>query len=44
MAKDRSTLLQHHTVFDGWRSLSLAVYMALVGYGVVVGIPVISTA
>jgi hypothetical protein len=44
MTKDGSTLLQHRTVFDGWRSLSLAVYMALVGYGVLVGIPVISTA
>lgn len=32
------------TVFDGWRSLSLSVYMALVGYSVLVGMPVISTA
>ncbi|MEM7359372.1 MAG: MFS transporter [Pseudomonadota bacterium] len=31
-------------IFDGWRSMSIAVYMALVGYGVLVGIPVISTA
>ncbi|GHD35847.1 MFS transporter [Halioglobus pacificus] len=32
------------TIFDGWRSVVLAIYMALVGYGVMVGIPVISTA
>lgn len=32
------------TVFDGWRSVSLSLYMSLVGYGVLVGIPVISTA
>jgi predicted MFS family arabinose efflux permease len=31
-------------VFDGWRSLSLALYMTLVGYAVLVGVPVISTA
>ena len=42
---DPGTTLQHHrTVFDGWRSISLSLYMALVGYGVLVGIPVISTA
>ena len=32
------------TVFDGWRSISLALYMTLVGYAVLVGVPVISTA
>ena len=32
------------TVFDSWRSISVSLYMALVGYGVLVGIPVISTA
>lgn len=32
------------TVFDGWRSISISLYMTLVGYGVLVGIPVISTA
>jgi len=32
------------TKFDDWRSLSLSLYMTLVGYGVMVGIPVISTA
>jgi predicted MFS family arabinose efflux permease len=32
------------SVFDGWRSLSIALYMTLVGYAVLVGVPVISTA
>ncbi len=37
---------QHNerTVFDGWRSISIALYMTLVGYAVLVGVPVISTA
>jgi len=30
--------------FDSWRSLIIALYMTLVGYGVLVGVPVISTA
>jgi len=30
--------------FDGWRSILVSLYMALVGYGVLVGVPVISTA
>ncbi|MGH8166837.1 MAG: hypothetical protein ACREQ1_06330, partial [Woeseiaceae bacterium] len=44
MTDSRSNLIRRHTVFDGWRSMSIALYMALVGYGVMVGIPVISTA
>jgi predicted MFS family arabinose efflux permease len=32
------------TEFDGWRSVSIALYMSLLGYAVLVGIPVISTA
>ena len=44
MTDARAKLQHHRTVFDGWRSISLAVYMALAGYGVMVGIPVISTA
>lgn len=44
MTPDHSTLHHHRTVFDGWRSISIGLYMALVGYGVMVGIPVISTA
>lgn len=43
MSKDGSTLLHHRTVFDDWRSLTIGIYMALVGYAVMVGIPVIST-
>jgi MFS family permease len=30
--------------FDDWRSIVVALYMTLIGYGVMVGIPVISTA
>lgn len=36
--------IKERTVFDGWRSLSLSLYMTLVGYAVLVGVPVISTA
>jgi predicted MFS family arabinose efflux permease len=44
MATTSGTQLVHHkTEFDGWRSLSLGIYMALVGYAVMVGLPVIST-
>jgi MFS family permease len=32
------------TVFDGWRSITISLYMTLVGYAVLVGVPVISTA
>lgn len=37
------TVVHRKTEFDDWRSLSLGVYMALVGYAVLVGLPVIST-
>ncbi len=43
MSKDGSALLHHRTIFDDWRSLTIGIYMALVGYAVMVGIPVIST-
>ena len=43
MTKDGSKLLHQRTVFDDWRSLTIGIYMALVGYAVMVGIPVIST-
>jgi predicted MFS family arabinose efflux permease len=43
MTKDGSKLLHHRTVFDDWRSLTIGIYMALAGYAVMVGIPVIST-
>jgi len=32
------------TIFDGWRSISISLFMTLVGYGVLVGVPVISAA
>lgn len=44
MADASPKLQDHRTIFDGWRSISVSLYMALVGYGVLVGIPVISTA
>lgn len=44
MPDTQSSLMHHRSVFDGWRSISVAILMALVGYGVMVGIPVISTA
>lgn len=37
-------LSQARSIFDGWRSLTISLYMTLVGYGVLAGIPVISTA
>jgi predicted MFS family arabinose efflux permease len=37
-------LERHRTPYDSWRSILLSLYMTLVGYGVLVGIPVISTA
>jgi predicted MFS family arabinose efflux permease len=37
-------LIHERSIFDGWRSISISLYMTLVGYGVLVGIPVISTA
>jgi len=44
MAVDHSGLVHHRTIFDDWRSLTIGIYMALVGYAVMVGLPVISTA
>lgn len=45
MTSENGATLQHHrTVFDGWRSISLSLYMTLSGYAVLVGVPVISTA
>jgi predicted MFS family arabinose efflux permease len=31
-------------LFDGWRSISISLYMSLVGYSVMVSVPVLSTA
>ncbi len=44
MHPSASHQLYKPTQFDDWRSITVAIYMALVGYGVMVGIPVISTA
>ena len=44
MTDDGNKLVHHRTEFDDWRSLTLGIYMALVGYAVMVGLPVISTA
>ena len=44
MAADHGGLVHHKTIFDDWRSLTIGIYMALVGYAVMVGLPVISTA
>jgi MFS family permease len=43
MTDDGEHLLHHKTKFDDWRSLTIGIYMALVGYAVMVGLPVIST-
>ena len=43
MTDDGSELLHHRTEFDDWRSLTIGIYMALTGYAVMVGLPVIST-
>lgn len=44
MKMDGNTLQHHKTEFDDWRSLTIGIYMALVGYAVMVGLPVMSTA
>jgi len=36
-------LIHKKTIFDDWRSLTIGIYMALTGYAVMVGLPVIST-
>ena len=43
MAADTGKLIHHRTEFDDWRSLTIGIYMALTGYAVMVGLPVIST-
>ncbi len=44
MADREGTLHHQRTVFDGWRPISLSLYMTLTGYAVLVGVPVISSA
>ena len=43
MTGNGSKVLHKRTEFDNWRSLTMGIYMALAGYAVMVGIPVIST-
>ncbi len=43
MTDDGSKLLHDRTVFDDWRSLSIGIYMALAGYAVMTGLPVLSS-
>ena len=38
-----TNLVHNKTEFDDWRSLTIGIYMALAGYAVMVGLPVIST-
>ena len=38
-----NALVHKRTEFDDWRSLTIGIYMALTGYAVMVGLPVIST-
>ena len=44
MANDATTAGSISNLFDGWRSISIALFMALVGYSVMVSVPVLSTA
>jgi predicted MFS family arabinose efflux permease len=43
MSDTQNTLLHEKTIFDDWRSLTIGIYMALTGYAVMVGLPVISS-
>ena len=44
MTNDATTTGAAPIIFDGWRSISISLYMALVGYTVMVTVPVLSTA
>jgi len=44
MSDDDTTAGSFSNLFDGWRSISTALFMALVGYTVMVSVPVLSTA
>ena len=41
---ETATLKGPANAFDSWRSISIAIFMALVGYTVMVSVPVLSTA
>ncbi len=44
MTNDSTTNPNMPNIFDGWRPISVAIFMALVGYSVMVSVPVLSTA
>ncbi len=44
MTNDSTSTGREPIIFDGWRSISIALYMALVGYTVMSVVPVLSTA
>lgn len=44
MTDDSANARSSSIIFDGWRSISVSLYMALVGYSVMVSVPVLSTA
>jgi predicted MFS family arabinose efflux permease len=44
MTNDATSAGSNYNLFDGWRSISIALFMALVGYSVMVSVPVLSTA
>ncbi|MBW2692100.1 MAG: MFS transporter [Deltaproteobacteria bacterium] len=44
MTNGSASLGGNSNIFDGWRSISTALFMALVGYTVMVSVPVLSTA
>jgi predicted MFS family arabinose efflux permease len=44
MTNGFASLGGNSNIFDGWRSISVALFMALVGYTVMVSVPVLSTA
>ena len=44
MVERNRTQTCDQATFDNWRSLTIGIYMALAGYAVMVGLPVISTA
>jgi len=44
MTSDATTTGAAPVIFDGWRSITISLYMALVGYTVMVTLPVLSTA
>lgn len=44
MSNDSAVSTSTPIIFDGWRSISISLYLALVGYTVMVSVPVLSTA